>query len=243
MMKQALQYLLSRVGLKLVRVRPFVDPIAPIDALELAVRAELFRAGESFYFVKIGASDGALVGSLNLLIRRYGLRGCLIAPDQPSLSRLASQLSDQSQLDFRRVVIGKPHAEGLVPLIRPVVARGPGFFDALPGVDRVHVQASAEAAPEAALRHGLGNEVQTFVALMATLPADRISLLHVDTDGSDDLIIEAAFEASIFPNIINYGWTEMSAERRFLLKMRLLDNGYRFIDIGADTVCMRGELE
>lgn len=242
-MKQALQTLLSRFGLRLVRVGSFLDPIAPFDALELAVQVELSREPESFYFLKIGAGSGVLSSSLNSLIRKHGLRGCLVEANRAVLSGLAQQLSDQCQLDFRIAMIGKLQSDGGVARVGSVITRDVGFFDALPGVGRGHVQASAEAAPEAALRHGLGNEVQTFVALMATLPADRISLLHVDTDGSDDLIIEAAFEASIFPNIINYGWTEMSAERRFLLKMRLLDNGYRFIDIGADTVCLRGELE
>jgi len=241
-MKQLLQKLLSRVGLRLVRARSFVDPIAPFDALELAVRAELSRAGESFYFMKVGANDGMLAGSLNLLIRKYGLRGCLVGPDHAALSALEDQLSDQPRLDFRAVGIGELGGKG--PLRSPNAAGvgvGAGFFDPLPGVDREPVLAKAASSPAGQQENGPRGEVRSFTELMATLPADRISLLYVDTDGSDDQIIEAALEASVFPDIIHYGWTEMSAERRFLLKMRLLDNGYRFIDVGADTVCLREE--
>ncbi|MCI5117039.1 MAG: hypothetical protein D3913_03595 [Candidatus Electrothrix sp. LOE1_4_5] len=68
-------------------------------------------------------------------------------------------------------------------------------------------------------------------------------MLYKDTEGSDEKIIKNAFQAGLYPPIIHYEWTEMSIERRYLLKMKLLDNGYRFIDVGADTVCVREEHE
>ena len=79
----------------------------------------------------------------------------------------------------------------------------------------------------------------TFENFMGTLPVDHIGLLYVDTEGSDDRILDAAFRAGVFPDVINYEWTEMPLRRRCALKLGLLNRGYRFVDVGADTVCLR----
>jgi len=76
-------------------------------------------------------------------------------------------------------------------------------------------------------------------SLLARLPDRHVSILCVSAEGSDDKIIDAAFRAGVFPPIINYEWTEMPVERRCELKLKLLDHGYRFVDIGSDTVCLR----
>ncbi len=86
-------------------------------------------------------------------------------------------------------------------------------------------------------------QMETFESFIDALPVQKISMLFIDTEGSDDKIIGRAFQAGIYPSIIHYEWTEMSIERRYLLKVKLLDNGYRFIDVGADTVCVREEYE
>jgi len=52
-------------------------------------------------------------------------------------------------------------------------------------------------------------------------------------------VIETALDAGSHPAIIHYEWSEMPPERRCALKRRLLDEGYRFIDVGADTVALR----
>jgi len=80
-----------------------------------------------------------------------------------------------------------------------------------------------------------------FQSFIAELPVKQISMLFIDGEGRDDEVIDAAFGAGIFPSIVNYEWTEMPVERRCALKMTLLDNGYRFIDVGSYTVCRREE--
>jgi hypothetical protein len=47
----------------------------PFDVLELALKA-ISDEKQDFCFVQIGANDGVMNGSLNPLIRKYGLRGC-----------------------------------------------------------------------------------------------------------------------------------------------------------------------
>jgi len=243
MIKKILQNILARFGLRLVRVQPYVDPVAPFDALELAVQTRLLKEQNAFYFVQIGANDGVLADSLNPLIRKYGLRGCLVEPMRDVFSDLVKNYADQPQLDFRSVMIGNTDGVGKIYRFKrdaPVPAE---FFHGLARTDSNYIQQRAESVGLHDSYESVECSMQTFRTFLTTLPTSNISMLYIDTEGSDDQVIEAAFEAGVFPAIINYEWSEMSAERRYLLKMRLLDNGYRFIDIGADTVCLRGELE
>lgn len=90
--------------------------------------------------------------------------------------------------------------------------------------------------------HGAAQpSILIFQSFIAELPVKQISMLSIEGEGRDDEVIDAAFRAGIFPPIVNYEWTEMPVERRCELKMRLLDHGYRFIDVGSYTVCRREE--
>jgi len=52
----------------------------PFNVFELALLKIIVDKGEQFYFVQIGANDGVIADSLNPLIRKYRLRGCLVEP-------------------------------------------------------------------------------------------------------------------------------------------------------------------
>jgi hypothetical protein len=84
---------------------------------------------------------------------------------------------------------------------------------------------------------------QSFDKFISTLPETKISLLHIDADEAAEKAIYKVLAVGLFPEIINFGWTSISDEKRFSLKMMLLDNRYRFIDVGEDTVCVRGNHE
>ena len=243
LVKAIVQKIFFYFGIRLTRIPRFVDPVAPFDALELAVQFQLIKEKETFYFVQIGANDGVLADSLNPLIRKYGLHGCLVEPMKDVFRDLKNNYSDQPQLDFRAVMIGSSDDTGEIYRFKRDAPVPANFFHGLARADKNYIQKRAEAVGLPDMYERLECVMQTFSTFMLTLPVRKISMLYIDTEGSGDQIIEAAFESGIFPAIINYEWSEMSTERRFLLKMKLLDNGYRFIDIGADTVCIRGEIE
>jgi FkbM family methyltransferase len=240
---QSLQKILSHFGLRVSRIPVYVDPVAPFNALELALQLQILKEGEKFYFVQVGANDGVLADSLNPLIRKYRLRGCLVEPMKDVFHELIDNYSDQPQLDFRAVMIGEADGTGVIYRFKRDAPVPADFYHGLARTDRDYIKRRAVSVGLSGMYESVQCTMQTFNTFMATLPSNNISMLYVDTEGSDDKIIESAFGAGIFPPIINYEWTEMSAEKRFLLKMRLLDNGYRFIDIGADTVCLRVESE
>lgn len=239
MIRRILQKILAYFGLRIIRIQKYIEPIAPFEVLDMAIQLQLTKDRDTFYFIQIGANDGVMSDSLNPLIRKYALCGCLVEPMEDVFEDLKRNYSDQPQLDFRNVMIGDHDGIGEIYRFKrdaPVPAE---FFHGLARQDPEYIRKRAKTTGLQGHIESIQCKMQTFESLMADLPAKRISMLYIDTEGSDDKIIDAAFRAGIFPPIINYEWTEMPLERRYALKMKLLDHGYRFIDIGADTVCLR----
>jgi FkbM family methyltransferase len=235
------QYLLKKFGLRLSRIT-VPEPVAPFDLLDVVIQARLRTEGRAFYFIQIEANDGILADSLNPLIRRYGLQGCLVEPMKDLYEDLIANYSDQPQLDFRNSLISDSDGYGEIYRFKrdaPV----PAFFHGLARDDFEYIK-------KRAISEGVENyiemvkvETQSFSSLLKSLDAPSISLLYVDTKGSDDKVIYSAFSCGLYPPVIQYEWSEMSPERCRQLKMTLLDNGYRFIDVAADTICLRLECE
>ena len=242
-LKKIAQIFLSFFGVRLVRISHYVEPVAPFDVLELAVRVQLVEKEDDFYFIQIGANDGVLADTLNPLIKKYQLRGCLVEPMKDTFNDLKRNYSDQTQLDFRQVMIGTKNGIGELHRFKRNAPVPANYYHGLARQDANYIYTRAKAEGLEQHIETLECNMQTFKSLLDSLPTQEISMLYIDTEGNDDVIIDSAFQAGIYPPVINYEWTEMSLERRYLLKMKLLDHGYRFIDVGADTVCVRDEHE
>lgn len=239
MLKPMIQNFLSMFGARLTRIPQYTVPEAPFDVIDMAIRLKMLERGGDFYFLQIGANDGVMHDTLNPLIRQYGLRGCLVEPMEDVFNDLKRNYSDQPQLIFRNVMIGESDGVGNITRFKRDAPVPASFYHGLAREDADYITKRACAAGLDAHVETVECKVQTFGSLMASLSLSAISLLFIDTEGSDDKVIYSAFRAGVFPPIINYEWTEMPIERRYALKMKLLDHGYRFIDIGADTICLR----
>jgi FkbM family methyltransferase len=215
----------------------------PFDVLELALLKVLSYEKQDFYFVQVGANDGVMNDSLKPLVRKYGLRGCLVEPIPDVFNMLKHNYRDQPQLDFRNVMIGERDGDAPTQPFKRDAPVPHEFFHGLARQDANYIRTRAKSKGLENYTETVHCRMVTFESLMADLPVRHVSMLYVDTGASDDKIVDAAFGADVFPPIINYEWTEMPLERRCALKMRLLEHGYRFIDVGADTVCLRVENE
>ncbi len=238
-LKASINKTLSMAGLRMSKIPKDIDPIAPFDLLELAVQAALSGDQKNFYFVQIGANDGIMHDTLNRVIRKFELNGCLIEPMPDVFEQLVRNYQDQPQLQFLNCMITDELGIQTISRFRrdaPVPAE---FYHGLARSDRDYIEGRARQVGLEDFVETIQCPAMTFADLVAELPGRDIGLLYIDTEGSDDKIIYSAFAAGVYPAIINYEWTEMSAARRRALKLRLLDGGYRFIDVGADTVCLR----
>ena len=239
MITDFIQRFLGHVGMRIARVPTCVEPVAPFALLDVVIGDRSARRGDAFYFIQVGANDGILADSLNPLIRKHSLRGCLIEPMPDTFERLKANYSDQSQLIFRNVMIGEDDGEGLIHRFLPDADVPQDFYHGLARSDGDYIRKRAASV-------GLCDQIETltcprwsFRTLVSDLGERDIDLLFVDTEGSDDSVIRAAFVADIRPAIIHYEWSEMPIERRCALKQRLLDEGYRFMDVGGDTIALR----
>lgn len=237
----AVQRFLACFGVRIARIPTHIEPVMPFDVLELATAKLAAELGDNFYFVQIGANDGILNDFLRPLIQKYHLKGCLVEPMEDVYHLLQRNYAGQPGLEFRNILIGEVDGKSEIYRFKRDATVPQEFFHGLARQDGEYIRRRAkEVCLEEAVEI-VSCEMQTFATFAAGLPVDRIDLLYVDTEGSDDKIVIAALEAGFHPFIINYEWSEMSLERRYALKRRLLDYGYRFIDVGADTVCLHTE--
>lgn len=79
----------------------------------------------------------------------------------------------------------------------------------------------------------------TPAGIIAILPKKPISVLSLGGTSINCSHIEAIFSSGLYPPIINLDRTEIISEIIYSFKMTLLDNRYRFIDVGTDTICLR----
>lgn len=236
----AIQAALSHIGVRLQRIPECVDPVLPFDVLRLAIIAERARVGpEDFYFIQVGAHDGILYDNLNPLIREFGLPGCLIEPLPDVFERLRATYADQPDLSFRNSMIGDDQSSGVIHRFKPDAKVPDDFFHGLARQDADYIRQRAEWAGLKDSVEAVRCKVENFPTILRSLGRSSISLLYVDTEGSDDKIVMQALETGLRPPIIQYEWSEMTPRRRCDLKTLLARSGYRFIDVGADTVCLR----
>jgi hypothetical protein len=76
-------------------------------------------------------------------------------------------------------------------------------------------------------------------SLIAELNSKKISLLSLRDSIYNNLLIEEFFAAMLYPTIIKLERSEVNSEQILSLRMTLLDNGYRYIDIGVDSIFLR----
>lgn len=242
MLKDAIQSALKPFNVKLARIPRHVLPVVPFDVFEYVLFKTLQDAGDAFRFIQVGANDGVLNDNLAPLIRKYRMRGCLVEPMADVFQRLKANYGDQPQLDFRQCMIGSGSESGTIYRFKPDAPVPAAFFHGLARQDSSYIVKRAENEGLSQYVEKVECPMRTFAELYGELAYDRLDLLYVDTEGSDDAIVYQALEAGLRPAIINFEWTEMPLERNYRLKMKLLDEGYRFIDVGADTICVRQQL-
>jgi FkbM family methyltransferase len=237
-LKSLIQKIFRIAGLKITRFEPFSEPLMPFDVMDYLIRQTVLDS-DNFYFVQVGAHDGVRNDGLNPLITKYNLKGCLIEPMPEFFAMLTENYKDKDGLTFVNAMIGAENGTGILYRFKPNAPVPMQFYHGLAREDSNYIKNRAK-------REGLSNHIEaiqckkiTFQTLLKEIPYEKVDLLYIDTEGSDDKIINLALNSGIKPKIIQYEWTELSKRQRFELKMILLDHGYRFIDCGPDTIALR----
>jgi FkbM family methyltransferase len=231
-LRQTLKSLLQRTGFDVVRHVP--EFTRPFPVLPHLVQAEI-GTGKPFYFVQIGANDGVLDDPLHDLIIKHRLPGLLVEPLPDLFGRLQANYAGVDCLTYDNVAI---HTE----------------------LERIRIFRVKEDASVSKYWHGLASfskahllkeGVHTNDIIAVDVPAtsmrklfakhriDRLSLLQIDTEGYDATVLFDVLSTGVYPSIINYEQYHLPPSMRAQCKQRLWQCGYRFIDVGRDTLALR----
>jgi FkbM family methyltransferase len=240
MVKQGLKSVLRKTGYDFVR---YVEiPVQPFSVLPYVV-AEQLQRDPQFFFLQIGANDGVVADPIHDLVRKYNLAGLLVEPLPDLFERLKANYADQPRVAFERCAIGREDGEASLYRVR-ADAPLPRWAHSIASFDRGHLRGHLKG-----IKNGISNveqyveEVKVPSLKLSTLLRKHgihdLTLLQVDTEGFDCEIVRMALEAGLRPAIINYEFLHARRQDQSDCKKRLMDAGYRFVDIGRDTLAVR----
>lgn len=230
-----LRSLLRRTGFDLVRFVPDVQH--PFAVLPYLVKAAV-ESGEPFFFVQVGASDGAMDDPLRPLILQYALPGLLIEPLPDMYAKLVRSYGGQSQLRFENVAVAARSGTFTIYRVREDAPLSP-YLQLLASHRRSHLV--KEGIEERYIQE-LDVPAVPLDQLLARHGIRSVTLLVVDTEGYDYEIVRSALVSGLLPRIVHYEHCHLVPRVRVEAKRLLYAHGYRFIEVGKDTIAVRGEL-
>jgi FkbM family methyltransferase len=184
--------------------------------------------------LQVGANDGILDDPINHLVIAHNLAGLLIEPLPDLFAKLLETYSGQSQLAFENVAIGD--RAGMAQIHR--VKAGARVQEHLHGSASFSRQHLIKEGVPAELIEGWEVKVVTMSDLLTRHAIRRIDLLQVDVEGYDYEIVKSVFEIGLRPAIINYEHCHLVPQLRTKAKRMLVEHGYRFIEVGKDTLAV-----
>jgi len=66
----------------------------------------------------------------------------------------------------------------------------------------------------------------------------KVDLLQIDTEGFDFEIIKMSINAGFCPHIVNYEYVHLSLSDQEACRRYLTSYGYRFLNVGKDTLAI-----
>lgn len=241
--KRLLKPTVNRFGFDIVRYPPVVPKPErliqkPFNVLQFVV-AHYATVLQPFWFVQIGANDGLRWDPLHDLVSRFHFPGLLVEPLPDAFGQLRKNYAAEPQLAFENCAIAPE--DGARPLYR--VRADAAVGDWAPGIASFHRAHLLAHLDDVEKREELVEEIlvptMTVASLLQKHRIDQIALLQIDTEGFDYEILKMFFEQPALPHIINFESVHLSAHDQQESRHLLVRNGYRFIDVGIDTLAIR----
>jgi len=231
-LKTTVKALLHNFGIDIVRHS--VDLHRPFPVLPYLVQ-ERVETSKPFFFVQIGANDGILDDPIRDLIIQHRLPGLLVEPLPDVFETLKKNYAHQPQLIFENTAILRDATA--VEIFRvQASAPVPHHWHGIASFKRRNL--IAQGVPpkyiETTVVPGVSIE-----QLLARHEIHDVTLLVIDVEGYDCEVIKSAFGCGLLPEIVHYENCWLSPNIRSDCKKLLDAHGYRFIDIGKDTLAIR----
>jgi FkbM family methyltransferase len=232
--KSIIKSIIRPLGYDVVRWIPdqFLPPFDILPGFFKAYIPDLLESNPDFFFVQVGAHDGVGMDPLRQSILAHHLRGLLIEPLPDAFSRLRENYRSEPQLLFENVAIGDD--PGHIPFYRARSGEGGEKWQVLASFDRGHL--TKHGVPPACIEE-IRVEVDTLPSVLRKRQIQHVTLLQIDAEGQDYQIVKSAMDAGIRPKLINYESGNLEPTVGNACKHMLYNLGYRFIDVGIDTLC------
>ncbi|MGE3693317.1 MAG: FkbM family methyltransferase [Novosphingobium sp.] len=227
------------------------EELGGVERMDLAAAIYACAAIKSdFTFVQIGAYDGKSGDPLGECIRKLGLRGVLVEPQQAAFDALRAHYADQPQLAFERAVIAAEDGS----------AR---FYRADPDFWRQHIKLGGSGGEVASLDPGhvrrhvaqFGGErlasreeaylrwddlpALTLGTLQAKHGIGAPDLIQIDAEGFDYEILKM-IDWSQRPALIHYETLHLAVPERIAAWQLLRDKSYKLYETDSyNTLAIR----
>jgi FkbM family methyltransferase len=219
---------LAALGYTLIRSYRF--PKSTLDLLGLAVSNE-FQKNKDFFFVQIGANDGMHNDPLREHVLKYRLPGLLVEPLPEVFQQLRDNYKGHRQLQFENCAVSGRDGSVVMHCPRP----DPGY--------KALSHQKASVIRNNLVKNPWINEIVeiqvpalTFASLMKKHRVKRISLLQLDAEGLDLLILRQAFKAGFRPCLVHFEISHLTASDKKQGRDLLTRYGYRYAETTTDSL-------
>jgi FkbM family methyltransferase len=207
----------------------FENPKSRLDCLlELAIARQLLDS-KDFFFLQIGAFDGATSDPLFRAVRKYGLAGVLVEPQKRAFERLRENYHDQPQLKFVNAAISDRNEDRVF-----YTARGGNCTVA--SFDKKHLL--KHRIPESEI-FAQPTPCLTFSELLRQSGREQVDLLQIDAEGADYAILQMIDLEQVQPAIVRFEQMHMSRRQRNDAAQRLVRCGYQLHADRMDITAIR----
>lgn len=209
-----------------------------VPSLDLRAVLGAYRArGGAFFFVQVGAHNGGSGDPLAQSIRRLGLDGILVEPQNLQFDELSRNYADQPKLILERAAIASRDGTATLYKVKPAFWLEQGFPA---GADseisslkreqiRRHVEifgGSALAERETEYLETEAVPALTLGSLLAKHSVTHLDLLQIDTEGFDYEVLKMVDFATMPPALINFEVVHLRDEDKLAAWEMLRDHGY-----------------
>lgn len=228
---------LTRQGYEIVRK---VDRSGKaIDVLDLVVRS-LLENKSDVRVLQIGANDGIGADPIRPIIKKYDLPALLVEPLPDIFRSLENNYRDSPRVVLENCAISTQ--DGQQTMYRIVQKPGaPGWVTGLAGFDaQVLLKHKNQFPGIASCMETVSVRTMTIRSLLDKHHFEPVEILQIDTEGYDWEVLKMCLDSDVIPAVVNYEYIHLSLESQAECRKRLSTLGYTFLNIGKDTLAVRG---
>ena len=218
--------LIGRFGYSVVRTHRL--PTSTLNMLKhfMEYAMEKHAVDNEFVILQIGAFDGSYMDALSEILAKSGhYRAILVEPQPTPFKKLQQKYSNRSDIVTVNAAISD--STGIATLYVDKAQSTP-----LASLNRDHARHLNRGKP-------LKVPCMTLSDLAVSVGVTRLDAVIVDAEGYDLKILQLLFETTSFrPMVIQCEFFSLNSHDRQRLATLLSDYGYKYVDVGIDTLAL-----